>query len=385
MRQTADELLRLIAENAAREVSKAQSLPPEIYHHPDILQLEHERMFHRGWICVGRTAEVPHTGDYISVDIVDQPIFVIRQKDGLITAFPNVCLHRCSRLLDDRGHVSRISCPYHSWTYSLDGQLIGAPFMQETTGFDIADFKLEKLRCETWEGFIYVNLSQDAAGLKEQLAELGEIVSEFRMADYVPVFEAHDVWNTNWKCLVENFMDVYHLHRVHADSFGKYGSSEDKTRLFPGNDAFAYHFVQDDPSPHAVKAHADNNWLRGDKRLRTYLINIFPAHVIQLQPDMLWYLSIQPLGVDKVSIRWAVSIPKDILDNASDRQAEIDSVLSLLRQVNSEDKIAVEGVFRATRSSAAKQGPLSYLERNCWDFARYLARNLNSSLCKEKA
>ena len=380
MRHTADELLRMVAENAARDVSDAQSLPPEIYHHPDILNLETERLFHRGWICVGRTAEMPKAGDYIAVDIIDQPIFVIRQKDGSVSAFPNVCLHRCSRLLDDRGHVSKISCPYHSWTYNLDGQLIGANFMQQTAGFDTADYKLGALACDIWQGFIYVNLEQNTPPLSEQLMALDAEVADYRMADYVPVFEAHDVWNANWKCLVENFMDVYHLHRVHATSFGKYGSFEDVTTILPGNDACAYMYVQEEPSPYNVEAHPANTWLKGDKRLRSYVINIFPGQTIQLQPDMLWYLSIQPQGVDKISIHWAVSIPKEILDNAEDRQAEIDSVMELLHQVNSEDKKVIESVFRATKSNAAKQGPLSYLERNCWDFGRYLARELNGGM-----
>ncbi len=190
MRQSADELLRIITDNATRDVSEAQSLPPDIYHHPDILQLEKERLFGRGWICVGRTAEMPDPGDYICFDIVDQPVVVIRQKGESIKAFPNVCLHRCSRLLDGRGHISRISCPYHSWTYKLGGQLIGAPFMQRTADFDTADHKLRELRCESWEGFVYVSLDQNAPSIAGQLADLGEIVGDFRMANYAPVYEA---------------------------------------------------------------------------------------------------------------------------------------------------------------------------------------------------
>ena len=376
MRRTADELLQMVADNAARDVSEALSLPPDLYHHPDILKLELEQLFLAGWICIGRTADMPNSGDYISFDIVEQPVFAIRQKNGSIAAFPNVCLHRCSRLLEGRGHVSRISCPYHSWTYTLDGQLIGAPFMQQTADFDTADYKLKELACEIWQGFVYVNIDRNALPLSTQLAELEAEVNDFHMADYVPVFEAHDTWDTNWKCLVENFMDVYHLHRVHATSFSKFGTSEDQTTLFPGNDAYSYHYVQEQPSPHSVKTHPTNTWLNGDRRLRTYLINIFPTQLIQLQPDMLWYLSIQPIGVGQVSIRWSVSIPAEILDNAEDRQAEIDSVMKLLHQVNSEDKVGVESVQRATMSIDAQQGPLSYLERNCWDFGRFLARRL---------
>jgi phenylpropionate dioxygenase-like ring-hydroxylating dioxygenase large terminal subunit len=340
------------------------------------LRLELDCIFRRGWICAGRQAEILNPGDYLCTEIASEPVVVIRQKDNSIKAFPNVCLHRSAQLLEGRGHVSRISCPYHSWTYGLDGQLIGAPAMQQTTGFNTADYKMKPLACELWQGFIYVSLHCGASPIVGQLADLEKIIGDFRMTDYVPVFEAHDTWDTNWKCLAENFMDVYHLQRVHADSFDKYGSSAEQTEFFPGGDAFAYHYVQDEPGPHSVRAASTNTWLEGDQRLRTYLINIFPGHVIQLQPDMLWYLSIQPKGVGKVSIRWAVSIPAEILGGSGDRQPMVDDVMSLLHQVNAEDRKIVESVFRATGSAEAAAGPLSHLERNCWDFGRYLSRKL---------
>jgi choline monooxygenase len=376
VRQTTENLLQLLAENANASFDVAKSLPPSIYHSSEILELERERMFRKDWICLGRTAEISKQGDFLCRDIIDAPVFVVRQRDDSVKAFANVCVHRSSRLLSGAGHVSRISCPYHTWTYELDGQLIGAPFMDKTPGFDVANHKLKELVCETWQGFIYVNLQADPEPVGERLNALTELVGDFRMANYVPVFSAEETWNTNWKCLVENFMDAYHLHRVHKKSFGKYGSSEDQTYLFPGDDVFTYHYVQEDEVPCSVIAHPDNSWLQGPDRRRTWLISIFPSHVIQLQPDMLWYLSILPDGLDKVNIRWAVSIPAEILDSAEDRQATIDDMMGLLHQVNSEDRPIVENVFRTTASPDAVQGPLSYLERNVWEFGRYLARNL---------
>ncbi len=376
MRQTTENLLQLLAENANASFDAAKSLPPSIYHSSEILELERERLFRKEWICLGRTAEIPKQGDFLCRDIVNAPVFAIRQRDDSVKAFANVCVHRSSRLLSGAGHVSRISCPYHSWTYALDGKLIGAPFMDKTPGFDVANHKLKELVSETWQGFIYVNLQADPEPVGERLSALTELVGDFRMANYVPVFSEEETWNTNWKCLVENFMDAYHLHRVHKKSFGKYGSSEDQTHLFPGEDAFTYHYVQEDEGPRSVNAHPDNSWLQGPDRRRTWLISIFPSHVIQLQPDMLWYLSILPDGLDKVNIRWAVSIPAEILEAAKVRQAVIDEVMALIQQVNSEDCPIVENVFRATASPDAAQGPLSYLERNVWEFGRYLARHL---------
>ncbi len=378
MRQPTKNLLQLLAQNANASFSDAKSLPPSIYHSSEILELEQEHLFRKEWICIGRTAEIPDQGDFLCRDIVDAPVFVVRQRDASVKAFANVCVHRSSRLLSGAGHVSRISCPYHSWTYELDGQLIGAPFMDKTPGFDVANHKLKKLACEEWQGFIYVSLQADPEPVDERLSALTGLVADFRMANYVPVFSEEETWNTNWKCLVENFMDAYHLHRVHKKSFGKYGSSEDQTHLFPGEDTFTYHYVQQDEGPRSVNAHSDNSWLQGPDRRRTWLISIFPSHVMQLQPDMLWYLSILPDGLDKVNIRWAVSIPAEILEGAKVGQAIIDEVMELIHQVNSEDRPIVENVFRSTASPDAAQGPLSYLERNVWEFGRYLARNLCS-------
>ena len=119
-----------------REFGTAGTLPPSIYHDLGIHSLELERIFCR--------------------DIAASPIIVVRQKYGSVKALANVCVHRAARLLECDDHVTRISCPYHSWTYAIDGQFIGAPFMQDTPDFDTATYRLKELACNTWEGFIYV-------------------------------------------------------------------------------------------------------------------------------------------------------------------------------------------------------------------------------------
>jgi choline monooxygenase len=374
---TAD-ILSEISANAAVEFGDALSLPPAAYHDEGVLELETERLFRQEWICIGRLAEMPNPGDYICRDIVDTPVFAIRQKNGETRAFANVCLHRSARLLDGCGHVSRISCPYHSWTYEPDGQLIAAPFMKDAPGFDAKDWRLRELACECWQGFVYVALAADPTPLGDTSSGLSSLIDDFRIADYVSVYEHEELWRANWKCLVENYMDAYHIHRVHRDSFAKYGSSEDLTLLYPGDEAYSYHVVQETAERHSVYAHPDNDRVTGDDRFKTLLIHIFPSHVMQLQPDMLWYLSILPAGVDRLTVRWAVSIPREILDDAPDRQAVIDERMKLIHQVNDEDRPIVENVYRATKSSLATRGPLSWLERNVWDFGRYLARRLTA-------
>jgi len=370
-------LLGGLSRGAALSFDEARGLTPALYHSQPCLELEIERIFKQEWICIGRGAEMPEYGDYLTFEIVDQPVVAIRQKDGSIRAFANACAHRCSRLLDGAGNAKRICCPYHSWTYTADGQLVGAPYMDQTPGFDVKSFRLAELRSEVWEGFVYVNLDRDAAPLAEGLGELTQVVGQYRMADYEPVMLEEDVWHTNWKCLVENFMDAYHIHRVHAKSFGAHGKSEEFTTLFPGGPAFTYHHVDKESSNTGWgNAHPDNSWLKGDYRKRIMLLCVYPAHTIQLQPDMLWYLSIQPAGTEQVRIRWAVAIPSEILDSVPDREAHIAELRSLLDQVNSEDRPTVERLLQTAKSERATPGPMSYLERNVFEFDRYLARKL---------
>jgi phenylpropionate dioxygenase-like ring-hydroxylating dioxygenase large terminal subunit len=372
----ATSILAALEDNADREFDRAQSLPPAIYHDRTILARELETIFRREWLCMGRLAEMPRPGDYLSRDLVGAPVVAIRQRDGSVRAFANVCRHRAARLVDGDGHAARLSCPYHSWTYDLDGRLVGAPFMQQTPGFELDRYRLTEWRCETWQGFVYVCPDTGTPSLARRLDVLAARIGDFRMADYEPVFVGEDTWSTNWKCLVENYMDAYHVHRVHAGSFGKYGTSEEHTRLFDGTEACSYHYVEEQAGPKAVAPHPDNTWISDANRSRTWLINIFPSHTLQLQPDLLWYLSILPDGVAGTRIRWSVSIPREILAAAGDRQAVIDEVMSLIHQVNDEDRPIVENVFRATASADAVRGPLSYLERNVWQFGRYLARKL---------
>ena len=372
IRQILDDL----AATAARSFERGRSLPPAVYTAPEALELEMERIFRKEWICVGRAAEIPNPGDYQTHEIAGQPIFVIRQKDRSLQAFANVCLHRCTKLLEGSGNKRRIVCPYHAWTYDSNGQLIGAPHMGKTPEFIVKDHRLHEVRLETWEGFIYVTLNPDATSIAERLTGLTEVVGRYRMADYEPLICEEEVWNTNWKCLVENFMDAYHIFKVHRSSFEQYGNSAAATTLLPGGDAYTYHLVNAGPENEYSVAHSDNTWLDGEFRHTIVLACAFPSHTMQLQPDMLWYLNIHPQGTDRVKIRWAVSVPKEVIADVKDRDAHIDEIRKLLVQVNSEDRPTIERIRQGVNYVSATQGPLSHLELNVYEFGRYLARRL---------
>jgi phenylpropionate dioxygenase-like ring-hydroxylating dioxygenase large terminal subunit len=241
--------------------------------------------------------------------------------------------------------------------------------------FDPADHRLTAIRMEEWEGFLFVNQDPHAPELSPRLAGLSDIVSRYQMAGYVPVHRQVDVWDTNWKLLFENFMDAYHVFKVHKNTFAKNGDNTLKTTMHPGTDDFAYHLVGHDAGAGSGVAHPSNTSLEGDWRHTIVLGAAFPTHVMQLQPDWLWYLQLSPLGVDRVRIRWDVSVAPEVLADQADPVVYTKRLVELLSLVNAEDRPIVEGVYRGVqRDGGLQRGPLSYLERNVYDFDRYIAR-----------
>ena len=362
-------LLQQVSENAAKPAAEASGMPPDIYHSAKLLALEKDRIFKREWLCIGHINEIPNPGDYVAYDIGDQPVVAIRQQDNSIIVFSNVCLHRCARMLDGTGNGRAIVCPYHAWTYNLDGQLRGARFMEQTTGFDKKAQKLRTIRSEIWEGFIYATLSDDVDPVATRLESFQEVIRAFNVAGYLPLHSDEDIWTGNWKNLIENFMDPYHIFMVHKDSLAKYGSSEECSFMYEGDEYSTWHIVcpgEGDPEDSIFTAHPDNTSLQGDQRNSTVVGCVFPAHLIMLAPGVLLFISILPHGVGHFRMRWSVMIAPEVqeLDNAEEI-AQV--VVDLFSQANSEDKEIVAKVFAGTGAHTAKPGMLSFLDCDRYD------------------
>jgi phenylpropionate dioxygenase-like ring-hydroxylating dioxygenase large terminal subunit len=167
-------------------------------------------------------------------------------------------------------------------------------------------------------------------------------------------------------------MDTYHVFKVHRATFGPTSDSPLNTTMYPGTGAWAHHVALDrDETAHPSNTHLDGDWRRA-----VVLAAVFPTHVMQLQPDYLWYLQISPIGTDRARIRWDVSIAPDVLAAAPDRDAYVASILALLNTVNNEDQPVVESIRRTVDGPQFDRGPFSEYERNVYDFDRYIAGRL---------
>ncbi len=374
-------LLRQLAKTADGPLEKAVSGDPKLYWDEEIAAHEEDAIFRQDWVCPGLAAEIPNPGDYITFTVAGDPIFCIRDKEGAIKSFSNVCRHRMMQLLEGSGCTSRVVCPYHAWTYSLDGRLIGAGHMERSEGFNKKEVCLPEVRTEIWNGWIYVTLNPDAQPVAEALAPLHDVVSRYGMENYVPVVREEHVWNTNWKLLTENFMEGYHLPVAHRATVGAWFPVE-KT-VFPEQtyDAFTYQTFQKIGNATYGHAHPDNTALEGDWRITSVLPTVFPTHMYVLAPDHLWYLSLRPRGVGQVDVRFGVAIAPEVdamLGYADERTAWIDELTEFFEHVNTEDRQVVEGIYAGSRSAHAAPGPLSWLEREIHDFQKYLSRRLSA-------
>jgi phenylpropionate dioxygenase-like ring-hydroxylating dioxygenase large terminal subunit len=360
---------------ADRPFEDARAMPAGVYTSEGMLAAEREEIFKKEWICAGRQDALAAPGDYVSFQIGEVPLFVVRGRDGGLRAFSNVCLHRMSTLLSGQGNCKTIVCPYHAWTYGLDGKLRNAPYMDNAAAFDKGDYRLPEFPCEAWEGWIYVTLNRQARPLAETLRPLyADVVGRYRLEDYVETFREEHVWNTNWKILAENFMESYHLFRLHAATIGPH-SKVSEMECPPGGEAYNYHWITKKESLGVGTAHPDNRHLEGRWRHTTALITVYPSHLITLTPGYFWYLSLRPEAVDRVQILYGGGFAPDYAADPGFETLQRETK-ALLDETNAEDRRGVEAVLRGMRSDFARPGHLNPLERPNYEFGRYIVKKV---------
>jgi len=202
---------RLTATCAVESPEKAVTLPPEAYGSDDLYAAEVDRIFKRGWIPLCRVEQVATPGSYYSIDILGTPLVVTRDRHSEIRVLSRNCTHRWMEVCSGAGEANVLQCPYHLWSFGLDGHLAGAPEMKKSPGFDRNDYPLKKFRHEVWKGFVMVNFDGQAESLASQYAALDPIVDAYDLENYQTVEQTDwGVCDWDWKIMVDNFMECYH-------------------------------------------------------------------------------------------------------------------------------------------------------------------------------
>ena len=291
----------------------AKTLPQQYFVSEKIFEEEQTKIFAQHWVLVGHQSQIAKGGDYFSAQVAGESLITVRDQRSTIRGFYNVCRHRGTRLCEDNGgQVRAIQCPYHAWTYALDGRLIGAPHMDEVPGFDKADYSLHAVNLALWEGFIFVSLAEKSASKKRS----GYISLEEWFAPLTGKF-AH--WNlptlrsakriqydvrANWKLIFENYSECYHCPGVHPalSKLTPYDSAENDLSEGPFLGGFMRITKGKSLSMSGNACALPVGDLRAEDHTRVFYYSIFPNMLLSLHPDYVMVHLIWPESPERTRI-----------------------------------------------------------------------------------
>ncbi len=340
------------------------ALEPNLYLEPEIVRLEQEAIFERTWQLAGHVSDLAEPGSYLTTDVVDQPVLVVRDHDGEIRAFRNVCRHRGSRLLSGSGQCGKaIRCLYHGWTYRTDGTLIGVPEGRDIPDLDKSRLGLHQVRAEVFCGLIFVNLDPGAEPLGERLGGLAERLARYDLPSLRRFGKGGDVQPANWKVVVENYIEGYHIPIAHPSLMRLLDYQRYEVEV---HDDWVWFEapMRDKPSDNRLERVYQRlvkpapGLGEADRRVWRFVL-IYPNTTIDLYPDQVNTWRLWPDGAEVTRDEWGTFRHPGA--PASGRVVQrINNVLNTT--VLKEDVGLVDNVQRGIRSRGYHPGPLSRRE-----------------------
>ncbi len=286
---------------------RATTLPGPYYTSGEIFAAEQERIFSRRWLCVGRGEAIREPGDFVLVPIGKESILLVRGRDGRARAFYNVCRHRGTRVCEaERGRFAGgIQCPYHAWTYGLDGALLGAPHMADVPWFDKAEHPLAPASLGEWEGFLFLNLAPEPQPLEGALAPLLDRFAPWRLPLLATARQVEYEVAANWKLIFQNFSECYHCPPVHP-ALAKLSHYRSGANDLRDGSVLGGYMLIDEPGGSLTMSGrlcgAPLGELPADERQRVYYYSIFPGAFLTVQPDFVMATRLMPLAVDRTRV-----------------------------------------------------------------------------------
>jgi phenylpropionate dioxygenase-like ring-hydroxylating dioxygenase large terminal subunit len=370
---------KALRRHGGQAYGQAWAMPAAFYTDPEVLALEKERLFSSEWVCVGREEELAHSGDHVAFQIGNEPIIILRSDDGKIRAFSNVCRHRGALIANGPGNGKRLVCPYHNWSYDTYGRLMGTPGIGKRDDFDRDNCRLPEFSCTVWQGFMFVSLAADPPALAPRLAGLEALIRPYHMEQMRLGFLADEIWETNWKCLLENFMEGYHLTPLHRETLHPVNPTRLCRHFAPGDAYFGYNAGFSPTLPRSQKGHPD---LTDDQVDNCVMFAVPPGLVVGCAGDYSSFLCIQPDKVDSVRVKMGL-----VFFGADWPQDRIDWAVDLFQRTMAEDKTVLLQLMRGLNSRYHQVGPLAPadLEGSVSDFYRYLDSKLRASMASASA
>ena len=355
---------------------ESRMLPPDAYTSPEVFAWEKANFF-SGWHCIGRSADIADAGMQRADKVGDTSVLLVRGEDQVLRAFANVCRHRGHELLPCGGSTTAraITCPYHSWSYRLDGDLFNAAGYQGQSHFDMSEFPLRALPVQEWHGWIFLDPSGAAEPLEVHLAGLGERVGPYQPEKLVVMASHEYVIEANWKIIFENYQECYHCTSIHPE-LCQVSPPESGENWAPtlGSWVGGWQDLREHATTMSLDGHSDGapipNLSPTELRRIDY-IGVFPNLLISLHPDYIMTHRAIPLSADRTWVECTWAFPPDAIAlPAFDPAYAVD----FWDITNREDWNACESVHRGLSSGLAEAGPLSPAEDAIYQFVTMVAR-----------
>jgi phenylpropionate dioxygenase-like ring-hydroxylating dioxygenase large terminal subunit len=364
-------------------LERGATLPPRCYADPALYELEEERIFRREWLPLCRADQLREPGDYLALDLAGEPLLAVRGRDGRLRVLSNVCRHRWMPLASGSGRASAFQCPYHLWSYALDGRLLGAPGMEGARCFDRGATRLPELRSEVWQGFLFVNLDGGAEPLAPRLGALDARLAHFALHEMstLAALDYDSPWN--WKVMLENAAESYHHMGPHAATLEPLLPAL-RSAVPPQQGEFLFwrNPTRDgSPLPTVFPALPA---LDAEERASLTLAAVPPFLLLALQPDQMVALLIQPDAVERHRVRWLMCAPETVR-REPDFEAKLAASRQILDAVHREDMATCAAVQRGLAARLAAPGALSPLEDTLAHFGRWWLERMSRAWRRGRA
>lgn len=322
------------------------------------------------WLYVCRADELTRAGSYTLFELGRESVIVVRGHDDEIRAFHNICRHRGTRLCKTAGETTRgtFRCPYHAWSYGLDGRLLGAPHMADVVGFDRADYPLIPVASAVWEGGVFINFADAPTPFAEAFAPIHDKLGRWQLARLcVAARRDYDI-AANWKLIFENYVECYHCPIIHPalDALTPYREAD--------NDLATGEILG---GPMQLRAGAESLseggarcgplLVTGPEREQVYYYTVFPALFLALHPDYVVVYRLDPVAIDRTLVRCQWLFDRDYREHPD---AEPERAVAFWDRVNHEDQELVELAQQGVLSRAYIPGPYAELESLSAEFDR---------------
>jgi phenylpropionate dioxygenase-like ring-hydroxylating dioxygenase large terminal subunit len=358
-----------------------RALPAWAYDHPQMTRLELERILEPSWQIVCHVNAIPKPGDFTTLDIGPNGIVALRDSEGGIRAFHNVCRHRGARLIEGSGHCpGAITCPYHGWSYRLAGELFGVPERGSFPGLERSALSLKPVRSQVVFGFLFVCLAGNPTPVEERWGELARELEPYRIEQMQPLGEPYiEHWDCDWKVAMDNYLESYHVPIGHPGLYRMFTPDYQEQVLLPSGVARGTSRMRERPSSRfserLYQAHVMQTVteVAPERRRCWTFYSMLPNLGIDIFPDQIDFFQVLPRGPGKCTIRGACFAHPD-----PRREMRLLRYLNarINRQVQREDQFLCTRVQRGLASRSYEPGPLSQLESCMLQFHELLRERI---------